>query len=80
MVLALCVLDNKGYRYTFRILNAYGFSTATIVMQMHLSVMCMRMLSVLLYMFADCYVGQWLIVMLLPYYTLRSDKEKNMTS
>ena len=72
------MLDNEGYRYIFRILNVYGFSTGTIVMQMHLSVMCMRMLSVLLYMFAECYVGQWLIVILLSYYTLTSDKEKNV--
>ena len=78
MVLALCVLDNEGYRYTFRILNVYGFSTATVVMQMHLSVMCLRMLSILLYMFAECYIGQWLIVMLLSFYTLPSDKEKNV--
>jgi len=45
---------------------------------MHLSVMCMPMLSVLLYMFVECYIGQWLNVMLLSYYTLPSDKEKNV--
>ena len=78
MELSLCVLDNEGYRYTFKILNVYGFSTATVVMQMHLNVMCMRMLSVLLYMFAECYIGQWLNVMLLSFYTLPSDKEKNV--
>jgi hypothetical protein len=77
-VLALCVLDNKVYRYTFIILNVYGFTTATIVMQMHLSGMCIHMMSVLLYMSADSCTGQWLIVMLLSYYTLPSDKEKNV--
>jgi len=45
---------------------------------MHLSVMCIGMLSILLYMSADCYIGQWLIVMLLSYYTLPCDKEKNV--
>ena len=48
-VLALFVMDNEGYRYTFIILNVYFFSTATIVMRMHVSVMCIHMLSVLLY-------------------------------
>jgi hypothetical protein len=28
---ALCMLDNKGYRHTLRICNAYCFSTATMV-------------------------------------------------
>ena len=50
MVLALCMLDNEGYRYAFRILNAYVFSMATVVVQMHLNVMCIHVLSVLLYL------------------------------
>jgi len=61
MVLALCMLDNKGYRYTFIILNINGFSTATIVMQMHLSVMCIHMLSVLLYMSAALILASGLL-------------------
>ena len=76
-MLALCVLDTEDYKYTFIILNVYDFSTATVVMRMHLSVMCIHMLSVLLYV-SGSYTGQWLIVMLLSYYTLHSDEEKNV--
>ena len=70
------MLHNKVYRYTLRILNTYGFSTATIVMQMHLNVTCIHTLSVLLYMSVDCHIGQWLFVMLLSYYTVPSDKKR----
>jgi len=72
------MLDKKGDRCTFRILNAYGFSMATVVMQMYLNVMCICTLSVLLYISLDSYIGQLLIFMLLSYYTLPSDKEKNV--
>lgn len=65
------MLHNTVYRYTLRMLNTYGFSTATIVMQMCLSVTCLHMLSVLLYMSVDCH-----IVMLLSYYTAPSDMKR----
>jgi hypothetical protein len=72
------MLENEGYRYTFRILNAYDFSATTVVMQMCLNVMCIHTLSVLLCMSVDSYMGQWLIVMLLSCYTIPSDKERNV--
>ena len=71
------MLGNEGYRYTFIILNVDGFSTATIVMRMHLSVMCIHVLCGWLYMSAALILAR-LIVMLLSYYTLTSDKEKNV--
>ena len=67
------MLHNKSYRYTLRILSTYGFSMATFVMQIHLNVMCIHKLSVLLYISVDSHIGQWLIVMLLSYYTVPSD-------
>ena len=38
MVHAHCVLDNKGYRHILRIRNTSCFSTATMVLWMHLNV------------------------------------------
>ena len=72
-MLVLCMSHNKVYWYTLRILNTCGFSTATIVMQMRLNVMCIHVLSVLLYVSVDSHIGQWLIVMLLSYYTVPYD-------
>ena len=45
---------------------------------MRLNVMCIHMLSVSLYMSVHSYISQWLIVMLLSYYTIPYDKKKNV--
>ena len=71
-MLAFYMLHNTVNRYTLWMLNTYGFSTATIVMQMCLSVT----LSVLLYMSVDCHMAQWLIVVLLSCYTVPSDMNR----
>ena len=47
-------------------------------MQMRLNVMCIHMLSVLLYISVDSYIAQWIIFMLLSYYTIPFDREKNV--
>jgi len=38
MLYTHCMLDTKGYKLTHSLCNAYCFSTATVVAQMHLSV------------------------------------------
>ena len=46
MVHICCMLDNQGYRHTFRICNAYCFSTATMVTQTDPIVMFIHALPV----------------------------------
>ena len=38
MVHAHCMLDNQGYKFTFRICNIYSYSAATMVAGTHLNV------------------------------------------
>jgi hypothetical protein len=49
IVHALCMLDNYGYRHTFRICNSYCFSTTTMVIVSCFIDMFIRTLPVLLY-------------------------------
>jgi len=73
------MLHNKFYRYALRILNSYGFSTATVLIKMRLSVMCTQTLSVLLCMSGDSHIGQWHI-MSLTYFTVPSDMKRMCNS
>jgi len=49
MAHADCMLDTYGYKYTIRICNSYCFSTAKMVLRIHISVT--RTLSVFLFSF-----------------------------
>jgi len=56
MPLALCVLDTKGYKHTFRMCNIYCFSTATMVVRTRLNVsLHIHCPSLLLFNRAACY-------------------------
>ena len=60
MAHALCILNNWGYRHPLRICSAYCFSTATMVMWIHLIIaLYINCLSCVLWHRVSCLPRRW---------------------